>query len=51
MMASSMEHSDENDFSNWLIKALKTNLAMDDNLSNFASNIYESINQFARLCK
>ena len=50
-MASSMEHSDEFDFSDWLIKALETNLTIDENFNNFASNIYESINQFARLSK
>ena len=44
MMASSMEHSDEFDFSDWLIKALETNLTIDENFNNFASNIYESIN-------
>ena len=51
VMASSMEHSDEFDFTNWLIKALDTDLRIDANFSNFASNIYESINQFARLSK
>ena len=50
-MSSSMETNEEFDFTNWLIKSLDTDLTIDDNFDNFASNIYESINQFARLSK
>ena len=43
--------SEEFNFSQWLADCLSTNLNNDTNFDNFASNIFETIGQFARLNK
>ena len=43
--------SEEFDFSQWLADCLNTDLSKDVNFDSFASNIFSSINQFARLNK
>ena len=43
--------SEEFNFSQWLADCLNTDLSINENFDCFASNIFESIDQFARLAK